>query len=759
MTQDARQGTVSLRQSILSYAPSYSTYVRPARPVVNQAPGTAQKAAESLLGLSRLGQEVYRERINRDAAHQQAAAEARLSGLTYEEAHELVRKGEMHEYENPFFQAAFEKGLGRKAARELRRAFQEEVASGRVDPTDPSAVDAHFSEIRKAYVPEKASDFFIAGFDKDALRYREEAVDGSFQQLNERTKAETLDIARTELDTLVSEVAPEEAAEAIWGWKRDVRETLYLSPLEADTEILNWLSGQAQAGNRDLVNSVLSAQRVDKITGQEFPSFLENASTRKEAEQLAATADREHFNNFDKKVNESDQVVLDMKANNDPAYGYQWVKKRPEMWGGKDNPEFERALREGLAWDKAKEAEARRLAREAREGRDKEAELREAILDANGRINWIGDTTLRNDAIELFQEHHKKFLIDKFNSRLPAWQVDEHGARNVFGVPPDMVASYFGTVAQAEGNTVYPLLARPMSNTSEGLTTSMITAGKVPEDFLWVANVIRQLPVELRNSYISNASNREFWTNFNNAMDSNLDTSAALEFATIKRDQYNGYKPTSEARTRMERAKKDATNALVGKSVSRADVDRNQVARPFELFFEQFYAQNGDLELSQQMAEEKFNAEYVVVDKRYSLRVPPSIEQDRTFKKQFVSAVEDIQGQLEAANDLPEGSVTLQYDPRGKRYYAIAGSAAVPFQPGVFAVSEHSILMEAAESDSRNSVEKILSGAGEVLGKVGDHLAPPAPAVTDAASLKSANDDERERNRERLESSKYIPTY
>jgi hypothetical protein len=98
---------------------------------------------------------------------QEAAAEKKIGGMTYEEAKQAVSGGGLHEFSSPWFRAAFEKQFGIRAAGEMRRRAEQAIATQDMTEVDPDRFTADLMKTAQADLPAN-SKFATAGFNATA---------------------------------------------------------------------------------------------------------------------------------------------------------------------------------------------------------------------------------------------------------------------------------------------------------------------------------------------------------------------------------------------------------------------------------------------------------------------------------------------------------------------------------------------------------------------------------------------------------------
>lgn len=139
------------------------TYVVP-----GQAASPLNDALKALSVFSPKLQEAA-DRANQSAIEeQQALAERKIGGMTYEEAKQAVTRGDLHEFGSPWFRAAFEKQFGIRAAGEMRRHAEEAIATQDMTEVDPDRFTADLMKQYQADLPQ--GRFATSGFNQTAAQ-------------------------------------------------------------------------------------------------------------------------------------------------------------------------------------------------------------------------------------------------------------------------------------------------------------------------------------------------------------------------------------------------------------------------------------------------------------------------------------------------------------------------------------------------------------------------------------------------------------
>ncbi len=263
-----------------------------ARPVdTYSTPGQMQsglgEALKSLSAWSPKLNEAADRLAARQRAQQEALAESKIGGMTYEQSKAAVKAGELHEFASPWFRAAFEKQHGIRAGNEARRQVEEHLAT--VDPTkeDPEAFAAKLTQQIGSELPQ--TEFARAGFNQsiaglqDTLRGKVNAdrikqtveVRADNAYANFLTDIEKMKEAGKTPAEILATVRESYAAN---------RDTLGMSYDEQDEQLTKVLETLAQKpGNKDLIVELGRMDRgkapVSAKIGPKFETLLTNAET------------------------------------------------------------------------------------------------------------------------------------------------------------------------------------------------------------------------------------------------------------------------------------------------------------------------------------------------------------------------------------------------------------------------------------------------------------------------------------------------
>ena len=238
-------------------AAAVSTYVRPTANTGGVA-GFLQALAPLSETLSKHADRLAQE--EREAY--EAAAERKIGGMTYEEARDAVKRGDMAEFSNPFFRASFEKQTGIRMGHEVRRRMEEALATEDLTDVDPDQWVSEFVRPANEEVDASGSKFMSAGFASNVSNLAEVA----------RSKVNEDRIART------VEVRNDNAAQNFLG-------TIEWATGEAaDEDALLTVVRQQYQQNRDLLGIPYADQ--DKIMGKVLQTIAQRPGMEKAVEAL-----------------------------------------------------------------------------------------------------------------------------------------------------------------------------------------------------------------------------------------------------------------------------------------------------------------------------------------------------------------------------------------------------------------------------------------------------------------------------------------
>ena len=134
-----------------------NTYVQPGQ-------GNAQDFLRALGQLNPVLDQFASHLAEKDRVQQEAAAERKIGGMTYEEAKAAVKSGQLPEFSNPWFRAAFEKQHGIRMANEVRRKAEADLATDDITNVDPETFVASYVQEANQEIDASGSQFLASGF-------------------------------------------------------------------------------------------------------------------------------------------------------------------------------------------------------------------------------------------------------------------------------------------------------------------------------------------------------------------------------------------------------------------------------------------------------------------------------------------------------------------------------------------------------------------------------------------------------------------
>lgn len=204
------------------------TFVRPA---IQESP--VQAALKAMSGYSPVLSDMAKVAVEKDRIAQEAAAQGKIGGMTFDEAKKAVSSGQMHEFQSPWFRAAFEKQYGVRAAAEMTTELEKDLATRDLTTTDPDALVAEYTQRYQEGLP--AGEFAQSGFVAGAAGLRDK-VTGLVNQarIKETVTNRNDGFVQTAL-TIVEQnkdKPPADLAKAMWEHMQGSRDLLNLGYLD-----------------------------------------------------------------------------------------------------------------------------------------------------------------------------------------------------------------------------------------------------------------------------------------------------------------------------------------------------------------------------------------------------------------------------------------------------------------------------------------------------------------------------------------------
>lgn len=394
-------------QSKVSLRPSASPgnyYNRPAQPQKNQR---AQQFIQALGQVSdvsgRLGEYMY-EKQRKEAEVQ---AQAEIQAMSLEEASEKVKTGELDQYDNPYFQDAFQRQygirLGIHKGREMRTKFETgfDPRNDDVDQFIQSHLDPEMEAMASNPIIQEA---FAETIEQDVQQLRENDYTGKAAAIEQDKLDGAYETGVAQFDKRISRAqTPEQRQQAIeegyqaWrGGYAERRELLGLSNAEQDALTMQLASKYAREGSVDVVEKLLTDDRggVGAIIDKRGEMGADAASILNTAEQQFQQDNEEK--SFDTRMSFFDQAN-EGKLDRDELIGFH--KQNPGAYTDAqvqrliaNNESAQNAKREQLREDRATRELQRRQSQE-------QAEVITDTLAAmrNGTVHRLDSVAMTTD--------------------------------------------------------------------------------------------------------------------------------------------------------------------------------------------------------------------------------------------------------------------------------------------------------------------------------------------------------------------------
>lgn len=244
-------------------------YTRPSAPEPNIK---SQQLASALGQLSPTLANLSGHLAEKQRNEAQQQAEAKIASMSNEEARQMVESGEISEYENPYFQEAFQRQYGTRLGLAKAEHLQSAYAEGfnpRTDDVDEFIADQVGPDIQRL----QDSPLIQGGY-QDALHnaltsvrskassdkaglIEQDKMDGAYETFNAMIQ-QRLDNASNPQER---QEAIDNGAAAIFGEYKANRERLNLTNAEQDAITMQVAARYAREGDRDVVQSLLTKDR------------------------------------------------------------------------------------------------------------------------------------------------------------------------------------------------------------------------------------------------------------------------------------------------------------------------------------------------------------------------------------------------------------------------------------------------------------------------------------------------------------------
>jgi len=298
MAERLQVGPLGRPEGLRPQARPVDTTVAPT-PIAQTNPALA--LAESLSAIEPSLQRTLQAEGNRQAEAQAALAERRLAGLTVEEARELIDSGELHEYQNPWFRASFDRLYGGRVAQEAITDLQQRAASGQFDLITGN-LDAEIARINTELLDGQGAHF-QGGFLDFMDNARGSLLNSQSDAIVAATRQRLLDEASNSLftagnTTLDNGGSPAEVAASV----RAASIALVNTPLgegdsglsmrDTDDLVLGIAAAYARSGHVELIEELLFSDRSG-ADGSTIPSIASKAGVTEQAARILDMARNE----------------------------------------------------------------------------------------------------------------------------------------------------------------------------------------------------------------------------------------------------------------------------------------------------------------------------------------------------------------------------------------------------------------------------------------------------------------------------------
>lgn len=443
----------------------------------------------SLNGFVEEAKQVYQE----DEANR---AYDTIQGMTYEQAENAVKTGEMLKTESPWYQAAFEKQFGLTYAAKRKRQIIDEYNNG---------FDKHNGDVDSFLTNYAAEDRDKFGGSKFIMSGLRQGMDGVLRQVRDDnaqfrsqwTQEKAVEnfgvIARTAADTAVDMGSnPMETIGSMYG---EHRRSLGLSYEQMDTQVFSLAQQYAAEGNVDMVEQILNYDRVGD-DGTKVGSFSKRPKYALDSKRLIETA-RANRGEANRKANTEAVVGLQERG----AAGQLDDADRVQLQTMRDDEQLSQAQHESI--------------------------LRQ---DNDARVRATGDayvatqtTAIRGEVLSTVMQGRGYTIqdVDVVNpatgktTTLSADDMIEEAVNDAMNVMASKNATPQQMAAQLASYGVdanYSVWENAMSNGYQALSESLATVGKdgtakLPEPAIAGYNTWRSLSDQprLRDRHVTNA--------------------------------------------------------------------------------------------------------------------------------------------------------------------------------------------------------------------------------------------------------------
>lgn len=226
------------------------------------------------------------------AAAQALQAEGRLHGLTFEEATDLVRSGELRETESPWFDAAFRKQYGLLLASQTKGQIEAEYESF---DFENDSIDSLLKPKLAGAIEVFAGDTLVeAGYAEGirgyATRFRQQHAENedTFRRNKSLDRAYSL-MAEGFTERLLSGASPEDLSAFVRDQYHQ-NQTLGIKPKEMDGFLLELGSVAASEGRPDVIEALFEEDRTS-LEGDKIPAVINKRGLTNQVLRLKTSAE------------------------------------------------------------------------------------------------------------------------------------------------------------------------------------------------------------------------------------------------------------------------------------------------------------------------------------------------------------------------------------------------------------------------------------------------------------------------------------
>lgn len=476
----------------------------------------------------------------------EAAAERKIGGMTFDEARAAVKAGDMQEFSNPWFRAAFEKSYGIRAGNEVRRQAEEEMATADFTTEDPEAYVS--GKMRAAAEELPQGKFAQSGFvqatnglvDKVRDKVNE---DRTAKTVEERTNVVTHNTQSAVDQAIEAKVTPDQLLKLVRDQYQPNRDLLGVSYKTQDTILAGVIKTLAQRpGTKAYIEALGRLDRDgvsirDKL-GPTFETALDNANAETTRDQVEA--DARDVSDWTLRSRTGDPSQFDEKTFN------AWVDQQPTREHLRApllqafRNEQEQQRREAEA--KKEREDRRRLAQMDAQAKDaKLAELTPGLADL-ARTGHVAEIAADRELAKPSGEGTFTLTAKELKEtalRAAATQIETEGAQQ--RLPPEVVRDNVVRMYGSNGE-VDPLVQSRVS----AFLNATVNPGDIPQTSLdYLPELTRTMKVapHMVERVASSDKDRLFLNTMETGMDYGLAPQEAIRNAVFRRDNADKLSP------------------------------------------------------------------------------------------------------------------------------------------------------------------------------------------------------------------------